>query len=88
MLDSLDEITLAIWGDHCPFGERVVNASLTQGAQMFHGDVGHLVAFDMRHFHKGTSGGSGISIFEVAHGGSMFVLVKNECDRCAETGFV
>ena len=69
LLDSLDEIMLALWGDHCPFNERVVNVPLTQGSQMFNSGVGHLILLDLRHFHKTASGGGRIGVSEVAHGG-------------------
>ena len=64
---------LALWGNHHLFNERVVNASLTHGLQMFHGDIGHFVAFDEGHFHKAAGGGRGIGVFKVAHGGHLFL---------------
>ena len=62
LLHGLDAIKLALWSNHGPFNEHVANAPLTQGAQMFHVDVGHLVLLDHCHFHKGTCGGSGIGV--------------------------
>ena len=60
-------------GNHCPFNERVVNASLTHGLQMFHGDIGHFVVFDEGHFLKAAGGGRGIRVFELTHGGCLCV---------------